>query len=113
MDEDPGVDESGKPNKHNPSMSRLIAIEGVGETVARLLLEGLATRSEIVAELSEQFDITEESLKRDAGPLQGQTFCIKGTLHRPSEDYAPLLKPDRKRVVEGISVDLRAGCIVT
>ncbi len=103
MDEDPGVDESGKPNKHNPSMSRLIAIEGVGETVARLLLEGLATRSEIVAELSEQLDITEESPKREAGPLQGQTFCITGTLSRPRKETALSIKAEGGKVVSSVS----------
>jgi len=103
MDKDPGVDESGKPNKHNTAMSRLIAIEGVGETVARLLLEGLDTRSEVVENLSRELDITEESRKQETGPLGGQTFCITGTLSRPRKEIALSIKAEGGKVVSSVS----------
>jgi DNA ligase (NAD+) len=103
MDKDPGVDESGKPNKHNTAMSRLIAIEGVGETVARLLLEGLDTRSEVVENLSRELDITEESRKQETGPLGGQTFCITGTLARPRKEIALMIKAAGGKVVSTVS----------
>ena len=40
MDDEPSFDEDGNSLKHNKPISRLVAIEGVGETVANLLLEG-------------------------------------------------------------------------
>jgi DNA ligase (NAD+) len=84
-------------------MSRLIAIEGVGETVARLLLEGLDTRSEVVENLSRELDITEESRKQETGPLGGQTFCITGTLSRPRKEIALSIKAEGGKVVSSVS----------
>jgi len=103
MDEPAGSDADGKPNKHNPAMGRLIAIDGVGETVARLLLEGLDTRSAVVRDLSLELDITEESPKQEAGPLQGQTFCITGTLSRPRKEVALSIKAEGGKVVSSVS----------
>jgi len=84
-------------------MDRLIAIDGVGETVARLLLEGLDTRSAVVSELSLELDITEESPKQEAGPLQGRTFCITGTLSRPRKEVALSIKAEGGKVVSSVS----------
>jgi DNA ligase (NAD+) len=103
MDDEPGSDADGKPNKHNPAMSLLIAIDGVGETVARLLLEGLDARSAIVRELSLELDITEESPKQEVGPLLGQTFCITGSLSRPRKEVALSIKAEGGKVVSSVS----------
>ena len=102
-DEEAGMDAEGKPNKYNPAINRLIAIERVGETVARLLLEGLDTRSAIVEELSQELDITEESPKQETGPLQGQSFCITGTLTRPRKEGALSIKAEGGKVVSSVS----------
>jgi len=102
-DEEAGMDTDGKPNKYNPAINRLIAIERVGETVARLLLEGLDTRSAIVEELSQELDITEESPKQETGPLQGQSFCITGTLTRPRKEIALSIKAEGGKVVSSVS----------
>ena len=102
-DEEAGMDADGKPNKYNPAINRLIAIERVGETVARLLLEGLDTRSAIVGELSQELDITEESPKQETGPLQGQSFCITGTLTRPRKEIALSIKAEGGKVVSSVS----------
>jgi len=102
-DEEAGMDADGKPNKYNPAINRLIAIERVGETVARLLLEGLDTRAAIVRELSQKLDITEESPKQETGPLQGQSFCITGTLTRPRKEIALSIKAEGGKVVSSVS----------
>jgi len=102
-DEEAGIGADGRPNKYNPSINRLIAIERVGETVARLLLEGLDTRSAIVRELSQELDITEESPKQENGPLQGQSFCITGTLTRPRKEIALSIKAEGGKVVSSVS----------
>ena len=102
-DDEAGSDDDGKPNKHNAAIGRLIAIDGVGETVANLLLDGLHTRSKIVAELAEELDITEESPKQESGPLSGQTFCITGTLTRPRKEVALSIKAEGGKVVSSVS----------
>jgi len=102
-DEEAGTDADGKPNKYNSAIDRLIAIDRVGETVARLLLDGLDTRSTIVDELSLELDITEESPKQEAGPLRGLTFCITGALSRPRKEVAIYIKISGGKVVSSVS----------
>ena len=102
-DDEAGSDEDGNPNKHNAAIGRLIAIDGVGETVANLLLDGLHTRSKIVAELAEELDITEESPKQESGPLSGQPFCITGTLTRPRKEVALSIKAEGGKVGSSVS----------
>ena len=103
MDEDPGQDEDEKPEKHNAAISRLVSIEGVGETVARLLLEGIAARMEVVSALSEELDISDEVAQTNTGPLEGQTFCITGTLSRPRKEIALSIKSMGGKVVSSVS----------
>ena len=78
----------------------------MGETVANLLLDGVHTRSNIVAELAEELDITEESPKQDSGPLSGQPFCITGTLSRPRKEVALSIKAEGGKVVSSVSGNL-------
>jgi DNA ligase (NAD+) len=102
-DEEADMDADGKPNKYNPVFDRLISIDRVGETVARLLLDGLDTRSTIVEELSLELDITEESPKQEVGSLLGQTFCITGALSRPRKEVALSIKAEGGKVVSSVS----------
>jgi len=103
MEEEPGLDKEGKPLKHNEAISRLVAIEGVGETVARLLLEGLSVRMEVVSSLSEELDISDEVAEANTGPLEGQTFCITGALSRPRKEIALSIKSLGGKVVSSVS----------
>ncbi|MFL2493263.1 MAG: NAD-dependent DNA ligase LigA [Candidatus Thalassarchaeum sp.] len=103
MDEKPRRDEEGNPLKHNESISRLVSIEGVGETVARLLLEGIAVRIDIVSALSGELDISDEVADTITGPLEGQTFCITGTLSRPRKEIALSIKSMGGKVVSAVS----------
>ena len=102
-DEEPGQDEEGETMKHNEAISHLVAIEGVGETVARLLLEGLSIRMEIVSALREELDISDEVAETNTGPLEGQTFCITGTLSRPRKEIALSIKSMGGKVVSSVS----------
>ena len=103
MDEEPGQDEDGAPLKYNEAISRLISIERVGETVARLLLEGLYARIEVVSALSSELDISDEAATTSTGPLEGQTFCITGTLSRPRKEIALSIKSMGGKVVSSVS----------
>tara|TARA_B100000519_G_scaffold198202_1_gene207194 strand:- start:117 stop:2255 length:2139 start_codon:yes stop_codon:yes gene_type:complete len=103
MDEEPGEDEQGKTLKYNEAISRLVSIERVGETVARLLLEGLAARIEVVSALSGELDISDEVADTNTGPLEGQTFCITGTLSRSRKEIALSIKSMGGKVVSSVS----------
>ena len=103
MDDEPNLDEEGNSLKHNESISRLVAIEGVGETVARLLLEGLSVRMNIVSSLSDELEISDEATQTNTGPLEGQTFCITGTLSRPRKEIALSIKSMGGKVVSSVS----------
>tara|TARA_B100000686_G_scaffold317580_1_gene366497 strand:- start:4279 stop:6375 length:2097 start_codon:yes stop_codon:yes gene_type:complete len=85
------------------SISRLVAIEGVGETVANLLLEGLSVRMNIISSLSNELDISDEITETNSGPLEGQTFCITGTLSRPRKEIALSIKSKGGKVVSSVS----------
>jgi len=103
MDEEPGQDNEGNSLKHNETISRLVSIERVGETVARLLLEGLSVRMEVVSALSGELDISDEVADTNTGPLDGQTFCITGTLSRPRKEIALSIKSMGGKVVSSVS----------
>ena len=101
---EPAEDEAGKPYRQNSVIRRLTAIEGVGDTVARLLLDGLAERRDNVAMLLQRVDVTEQQvIESDDGPLEGLTFCLTGTLSRPRKEVALWIKAAGGRVVTGVS----------
>ena len=102
--EEPGDDEAGKPHKHNRAVRSLMAIEGVGATVADLLLSGLAEREPMVRELADLLDVTDEQpVAADEGGLSGITFCITGTLSRPRKEVALRIKAAGGKVVTQVS----------
>lgn len=92
---------------HDSAIPRLIAIDGVGETVARSFLEGLSERRTMVEGLANVIEITpEEAVETEEGPLTGQTFCITGTLSRPRKEIALMIKAAGGKVVSAVSAKL-------
>ena len=103
-DEVAGEDEAGKQLKHNSAVGELVAIEGVGATVAQSLLDGIGLRAEVVSGLDEVLSITEqEAVVDETGPLTGLTFCITGTLSRPRKEVALRIKAAGGKVVTQVS----------
>ena len=100
------LDNEGIPYKHNMAIRELIEINGVGETVANQILEGLAIRMKSVSELSKQLHISPELKSEPVGNLQGRTFCITGTLTRPRKQVALLIKANGGKVVSSVSGNL-------
>ena len=85
-------------------LERLIAIEGVGETVARSLMNGISDRAEMVADFSEILTITSVTkTESPSGPLIGLSFCITGTLTRPRKEIALTIKAAGGKVVSTVS----------
>ena len=91
-------------NKHNSSVQHLLLIEGVGETVASSLLDGLALRSTMLDDFSMQLEIQEQGKRAEpSGNLVNQTFCITGTLTRPRKEIAQAIKASGGKVVSTVS----------
>ena len=89
---------------HDAAIPRLVSLEGVGETVARSFLEGLAERREMVEGLAAAIEITaEEAKQKSEGSLTGLTFCITGSLSRPRKEIALMIKAAGGKVVSSIS----------
>ena len=85
-------------------LERLVAIEGVGETVALSLMTGISDRAEMLADFSQILNITPVAkTEAPTGPLVGHTFCITGTLSRPRKEIALRIKAAGGKVVSTVS----------
>jgi DNA ligase (NAD+) len=85
-------------------IERLVAIEGVGETVAYSLMTGIADRSEMLDDFNQILTITEVAkTEAPSGPLVGFSFCITGTLTRPRKEIALQTKAAGGKVVSAVS----------
>ena len=85
------------------AVERLVSIDRVGETVARLLLDGISTRREAILDLFEQIEITEGGEAPVDGPLTGSSFCITGSLSRPRKEIALSIKSEGGKIVTSVS----------
>ena len=85
------------------AVERLVSIDRVGETVARLLLDGISTRREAILDLYEQIEITEGGEAPVDGPLTGSSFCITGSLSRPRKEIALSIKSEGGKIVTSVS----------
>ena len=83
---------------------RLIAIDGVGETVVDLLMTGISDRSTILEDFNQILTITDVAkTETPSGPLTGLSFCITGTLSRPRKEIALRIKAEGGKVVSAVS----------
>ncbi len=101
--EQPLIDEDGKEAKHNKAISSLLEVEGIGETVARSLLDGIAVRRNMVEGLAEEMIVIEEEAIEESGHLVGLTFCITGTLSKPRKEIALMIKAAGGKVTSTVS----------
>jgi DNA ligase (NAD+) len=99
-------DKQGNMMKYNPAINRLVSIDGIGEIVARLVLDGLANRISTINELKKYLVISEEKETLDSGKLIGKTFCITGSLSRPRKEIALSIKSEGGKVLSSVSGNL-------
>jgi DNA ligase (NAD+) len=89
---------------NNEDLERLVGIEGVGETVANSLIQGIANRSAMMLDFKHLLNITEVAkTEAPSGPLVGFSFCITGTLTRPRKEIALQIKAAGGKVVSAVS----------
>ena len=94
------------PNDKENSMNKLVKIEGIGETVAGLLINEISQRRDIILDLSEHLEILDEKEKNTTGNLNGLTFCITGTLSRSRKEIALSISSDGGKVISSVSSKL-------
>ena len=83
---------------------RLVAIEGVGETVVQSLMHGIKDRSQMLEDFNQILTITDVArTEAPSGPLVGLSFCITGTLSRPRKEIALKIKAAGGKVVSAVS----------
>ena len=87
-------------------MKKLVKIEGIGETVAGLLINEISQRRDIILDLSEHLQILDEKEKNKSGNLTGLTFCITGTLSRSRKEIALSISSDGGKVLSSVSAKL-------
>ena len=91
-------------NLNEDDLERLVAIEGVGQTVAYSLMEGIADRSVMLEDFNQILTITDVAkTEAPSGPLAGLSFCITGTLTRPRKEIALQIKAAGGKVVSAVS----------
>ncbi len=91
----------------------LQGVPGVGPTIAASVVAffGAAEGRELIGRLRDRgVDPREAVSPPVAGPLQGVTFVLTGTLSRPREQVAALLEAAGARVADGVSK--RTGFVV-
>ena len=88
------------------AVERLVKIDRIGEVVANLLLDGISNRKESIIDLHSRIVIVEESKVVSRGILNGETFCITGTLSRPRKEIALSIKAQGGKVVSSVSGNL-------
>ncbi len=85
-------------------LDRLVTIEGVGETVATSLIQGIRSRSQMIEDFNQILHITEvDKTEAPSGPLVGFSFCITGSLARPRKEIALKIKAAGGKVISAVS----------
>tara|TARA_B110000263_G_C15196520_1_gene458603 strand:- start:137 stop:793 length:657 start_codon:yes stop_codon:yes gene_type:complete len=85
-------------------IERLVAIEGVGETVVQSLMHGIKDRLQMLEDFDQILTITDvDRTEAPSGPLVGLSFCITGTLSRPRKEIALKIKAAGGKVVSAVS----------
>lgn len=86
------------------ALPRLIAIDGIGEIVAQLFLDGSSSNWSQIEDLSSLLEITPVKLKeQSSGLLSGLTLCITGSMTRPRKEIELLIRSAGGKVVSSVS----------
>ena len=83
----------------------LTTIDGIGGKVASIFRGGISSRRDLIDELSEIIEITDES-QAVSGKFDGKTFCITGSLTRPRKEISLAIKNAGGKVVGSVSGSL-------
>ncbi len=86
-------------------IEELTTIDGIGDKVATIFREGISKRRELIDELSEIINVSDET-ESASGVFDGKSFCITGSLSRPRKEIALAIKNAGGKVVGSVSGNL-------
>ncbi|MAX46483.1 MAG: DNA ligase (NAD(+)) LigA [Euryarchaeota archaeon] len=86
-------------------IEELTTIDGIGDKVATIFREGISKRRELIDELSEIINVSDET-ESASGVFDGKSFCITGSLSRPRKEIALAIKNAGGKVVGNVSGNL-------
>ena len=89
----------------NGEIEELTTIEGIGDKVSTIFRDGILKRIYLINELSQIITVTDEA-ESASGILDGQSFCITGSLSRPRKEIALAIKNAGGKVVGSVSGNL-------
>ncbi|MGB0802535.1 MAG: BRCT domain-containing protein, partial [Candidatus Poseidoniaceae archaeon] len=89
----------------NGEIEELTTIDGIGDKVSTIFKEGILKRIDLISELSQIITVTDEA-ESASGVLDGQSFCITGSLSRPRKEIALAIKNAGGKVVGSVSGNL-------
>ncbi|MBJ08917.1 MAG: hypothetical protein CMB63_02740 [Euryarchaeota archaeon] len=85
-------------------LPRLVGIDGIGDIVAHLFLDGSSSNWSQIEDLSSLLEITPVQTKdQSSGLLVGLTFCITGSMSRPRKEVELLIRSAGGKVVSSVS----------
>ena len=69
-------------------MTKLTAIEGIGEEIAKNVVKGLKDNQELIQDLLKHVEVVDKVSQDNSGlPLSGKSFLITGTLSMGRNDF--------------------------
>ena len=83
----------------------LTSVDGIGDKVAEIFLQGVIERLSLITELISHLEISPEEVL-DLGIFSGQTFCITGSLSQPRKRIQELVKKAGGKIVSSVGPNL-------
>ena len=83
----------------------LTSVDGIGDKVAEIFLQGVIERLSLITELISHLEISPEEVS-DLGIFSGQTFCITGSLSQPRKRIQELVKKAGGKIVSSVGPNL-------
>jgi DNA ligase (NAD+) len=84
----------------NASYVRLCSLDGIGDTTALSIIQGLEKMRETIDKLDDVLEI--EDVEDASGPLAGMSFCLTGAMSRPRKAIAADIEAAGGEVKSGV-----------
>ncbi len=90
-------------NKGEPDS--LTTVDGIGDKVAEIFLQGVTERLSLIADLTLHLLISSEEVS-STGRFSGKTFCITGSLSQPRKRIQEIIKKAGGKIVSSVGPSL-------
>jgi DNA ligase (NAD+) len=83
----------------------LTTVDGIGDKVAEIFLQGVVERLSLIADLTSHLLISTEEVS-STGRFSGKTFCITGSLSQPRKRIQERIKKAGGKIVSSVGANL-------